>query len=127
MTDLGTLPGGFSSAASGIDAAGNVVGGSGTSTGTHAFLFTNGAMADLNALIAPNLGYTLIRASGISANGYITGYCKSSAGVYSAYLLTPNFNPVPEASSVTSLGLLLALGLGGFAVSRRRKIVKLSV
>ena len=29
--------------------------------------------------------------------------------------------PVPEASSVVSLGLLLLLGLGGIAVSRRRK------
>ena len=29
--------------------------------------------------------------------------------------------PVPEASSVVSLGLLLVLGLGGVAVSRRRK------
>ena len=29
--------------------------------------------------------------------------------------------PVPEASSVASLGLLLLLGLGGIAVSRRRK------
>ena len=30
-------------------------------------------------------------------------------------------SPVPEASSVVSLGLLLLLGLGGVAVSRRRK------
>ena len=30
-------------------------------------------------------------------------------------------NPVPEASSVVSLGLMLLLGLGGVAVSRRRK------
>ena len=32
------------------------------------------------------------------------------------------FAPVPEASSVVSLGLLLLLGLGGIAVSRRRKV-----
>jgi len=30
-------------------------------------------------------------------------------------------SPVPEASSFVSLGLLLLLGLGGVAVSRRRK------
>ena len=30
-------------------------------------------------------------------------------------------NPVPEASSLVSLGLLLLLGLGGVAISRRRK------
>ena len=35
--------------------------------------------------------------------------------------VTSGSAPVPEASSVASLGLLLALGLGGVAVARRRK------
>jgi hypothetical protein len=30
-------------------------------------------------------------------------------------------NPVPEASSVVSFGLLLCLGLGGLAISTRRR------
>ena len=30
--------------------------------------------------------------------------------------------PVPEASTTISLGLLLALGVGGLAVTRRRRV-----
>lgn len=54
----------------------------------------------INFVIGPNNNFTLHPANvGLSA------------------ILTP----VPEASSVVSLGLLLLLGLGGIAVSRRRK------
>lgn len=33
-----------------------------------------------------------------------------------------NPDPVPEASSVVSLGLMLALGAGGFVIARRKKV-----
>ncbi len=50
MTDLGTL-GGSDSYAYGINDSGQIVGGSYTSSGDyHAFLYANGAMADLGTL-----------------------------------------------------------------------------
>ncbi len=41
-------------------------------------------------------------------------------GFFGPNLLTANTAPVPEASTIVSLGLLLALGLGSRALSRRR-------
>ena len=48
----------------------------------------------------------------------ITNGSGSSANFLSAVTVA---SPVPEASSFVSLGLMLALGLGGLAVARRRK------
>ena len=42
------------------------------------------------------------------------------------HLLLTSFAPVPEASSVASFGLMLALGLGGVAVARRRNTARLN-
>lgn len=121
LTDLGTL-GGTSSGATGINDSGQVVGYSTIAGGaTRAFVFSNGVMTDLNTLIMPGSGFTLVQASGISNTGFITGSYENSNGRGGAFLLTPTANPVPEASSVVSLGLLLLLGLGGMVVSRRRK------
>jgi probable HAF family extracellular repeat protein len=50
MTGLGTLPGGSSSLADGINAVGQVVGYSDSAGGQHAFLWQNGAMTDLGTL-----------------------------------------------------------------------------
>jgi MYXO-CTERM domain-containing protein len=66
-------------------------------------------------------------------NGYteytVTGTLQSGDALdatYDDYGGTLEFNgvpasPVPEASTVSSLGLLLVLGLGGVAVARRRR------
>ena len=40
---------------------------------------------------------------------------------FSVTVLPPSAQPVPETSTTVSLGLLLALGLGGIVVARRRK------
>ena len=59
MTDLGTLPGDYSSFGSGINDKGQVVGSSCDQRGTcRAFLWQNGTMTDLNLLIAPHPGST---------------------------------------------------------------------
>ena len=63
--------------------------------------------------------------------GPITGFqvqqanSNNGGGDHNAYFnnlleTAPSTAPVPEASSTVSLGLLLALGLGGFAVARKR-------
>ena len=49
-------------------------------------------MVNLNNLIAPGSGFTLVIASGISDNGYITGYGGTRTGPSHAFLLIP----VPE-------------------------------
>ncbi len=74
MTDLGTLPGGTSSAAYGINASGQIVGASGTNAYSHAFLYSNGTMTDLGLLPG---GITSV-ATAINANGQIVGYADTS-------------------------------------------------
>ena len=122
LTDLGTL-GGNNSKGRSVNGSGQVVGNSEITPGggaQHAFLYNKGGtILDLNTLIAPNPNFTLNYAYGISDNGYITGFGTSSSGNAHAFLLTPQ--AVPEASSVVSLGLLLAFGLGALAVKARRK------
>ena len=80
----------------------------------------------MNTLIAPGSGFTLVYAYGISDTGFISGYGINSSGQQDAFLLRPNA-PVPEASSVVSLGLLLVLGMGGLVVAARRKKVGASL
>ena len=72
ITDLGTLPGGENSSASGINDRGEIVGSSGTATGaTHAFLIRRHAMIDLGNLAHdPQLNSS---ASAINAGGEIVG------------------------------------------------------
>ena len=56
MRDLGTLPGGTSSTASGINIFGQVVGGADPGNGGnfgHGFVYSNGQMRDLNNLLSP--------------------------------------------------------------------------
>jgi probable HAF family extracellular repeat protein len=69
--DLGTFPGGGSSAAYGINAAGEVVGQADTWNGqTHAFLYSGGIMRDLGTLG----GGWISSAIGINDAGDIVGY-----------------------------------------------------
>jgi probable HAF family extracellular repeat protein len=84
-------------------------------TNPSAFLYSNGALTDLNTLIVPSSGFDLLYATGISDNGYITGYGFSD-GHLQGYLLTP----VPEAATSMSLGLGL-LCLGGLLLRARKR------
>ena len=118
LKDLGTLPSQTGSIGFGVNASGQVVG----SSGFFAFIYSNGVMTDLNTLIVPSSGIRLQEATSISDTGFITAYGFNKYGRDEAFLLTPTA-PVPEASSAASLGLLLALGLGGLIAARRKRAV----
>jgi probable HAF family extracellular repeat protein len=98
MIDLGTL-GGFSSEALAINDAGQVVGWSFTNTGQRAFVFSDGAMHNLNGYLSPPLleeggyGFYLLRAArGINGSGQIVADAyvgRSLPGGDVVVLLTP--------------------------------------
>ena len=50
-----------------------------------------------------------------------TSGSESSGGIVTNIKVTNSSSPVPEASITVSLGLLLALGLGGFTLAARKK------
>jgi probable HAF family extracellular repeat protein len=90
MTDLGTL-GGSGSAAYGINDQGQVVGESGTSSGSlRPFLWQEGVMTDLNSLVSNGSGWTLLNATAINNGGQIVGNGTNPAGLLHGYLLTPD-------------------------------------
>ena len=83
VTDLGTLPGCTTSAASGINASGQIVGRASVSGGypTYAFLYGNGVMADLSALHG-----ILSCANGINDSGQVVGYARLGGSSNHAFL-----------------------------------------
>jgi probable HAF family extracellular repeat protein len=90
MRDLGTLPEDFASVALGISDRGEVVGASlAANFSPRAFLWENGAMTDLNTLIAANSGLYLIEAVSINSSGQIAGLAVTSAGNLHGFLATP--------------------------------------
>ncbi|MBT0895518.1 DUF3466 family protein [Geobacter hydrogenophilus] len=123
MKDLGTL-GGTSSEGIGINDSGQVTGYSETSgdTATHAFLYDDDSMVDLNSLIS-DPSWVLTSATDINDVGQIVGYGDHtlSSGVVrqEAFLLTP-VAAVPEPSAF----FLLAAGLGGLALIRRKAVFR---
>jgi probable HAF family extracellular repeat protein len=81
MSDLGTL-GGVNSSASGINAHGQVVGDSDTTSGSrHAFVWENGMLTDLGTLGGSN-SFALA----INASGTIVGLSSNSTGEFRATL-----------------------------------------
>ena len=78
MIDLGTL-GGSMSIAYGINNNGQVVGVSTTSNEVeHAFVYSAGAMSDLNSLVPTNAGWVLASAATINDSGEIAGIAISN-------------------------------------------------
>ncbi|MCX6899562.1 MAG: hypothetical protein NT105_12805 [Verrucomicrobia bacterium] len=93
----------------------------------HAFLYSGGAMSDLNDLLTPGSGWTLWEAVGINDSGQITGSGMSPSGSEHAFLLTPNpgggggggGGSVPDENS--TLFLLSGLYVLGVVVDCWRK------
>jgi probable HAF family extracellular repeat protein len=131
ITDLGTL-GGRSSAAYGINDAGQVVGGSSLSgdSAYHATLWDHGTVIDLNSFLDSNTvsaGWVLDVARGINDRGWIVGSVSntiihaSHAFVLAdhAFVILPS--PIPLVPEPETYAMFMAgLGLMGF-MARRRK------
>jgi probable HAF family extracellular repeat protein len=120
-TDLGTL-GGASAVANALNNSNQVVGWSQTASGAqHAFLYSNGTMQDLNLLIPPLSGITLISGVGIDSAGDIVAYGTNSSGQTNEYFLTPLAVPAPEPSTLAIWGLITAVAAGRMAKRNARK------
>ena len=120
MTDLGSLGG--NSFAYGINDSGAIVGYSwpANSDHPHAFLYLNGVMIDLNALIPTGSGWELLEAYGINNAGQIVGEGLWN-GQSHAFLLDPDLvdtahatNGVAEPGTawLAAAGLVLVLVWG---------------
>jgi len=113
ILDLGTL-GGNESAAFDVNDNGWIVGKSKTLTGDWAgFVYKDDVMYNLNTWLGPSLldGWTISEAVAINENGQIAANGTKN-GSSSALLIT-----IPEPSAFS----LLAVGLGGLAMIRRRR------
>jgi probable HAF family extracellular repeat protein len=91
--DLGTLPGDDQAEAHGVNASGQVVGSSFATTPSgvieRAFLYQNGAMAELSTLLDPSdAGWTVNRAVGINNSGQIIAVATNN-GQQRAIVLMP--------------------------------------
>jgi probable HAF family extracellular repeat protein len=95
MQDLGVLPGDFVGAGLGLNNEGEVVGPSfptpgPTGANPRAFLWANGKMHDLNALVPPDSPLYLLIAYAINDFGEIAGFgVETGSGDVHAFLATP--------------------------------------
>jgi probable HAF family extracellular repeat protein len=92
IVDLGTLPGDVYSEAHGINERRQVVGTSCNAGGAcRAFVWEDGVMFDLNALVVPGYGSVLTTAQDINDSGQITGRATDPAtGQRPTFLAIPN-------------------------------------
>jgi probable HAF family extracellular repeat protein len=117
--NLGNL-GGANAVANALNNSNQVVGWSQIASGAqHAFLYANGKMQDLNLLIPPVSGITLISAVGIDGSGRIVAYGTGASGQTEEFLLTPLEAPVPEPSTLAVFGLVILTFAARQAHARR--------
>jgi probable HAF family extracellular repeat protein len=116
---LGTLGGDYSTAYA-INNRSQVVGHSKTASGsTHAYLYDEGVMTDLNSLISPTLGWELLFAQDINDSGQIVGY-GLIGGQGHAFLLTP----VPEPRTLSLIILAACVAVTAFRPLSMRRMVR---
>ncbi len=117
---LGTQPGWQWSAARAMNASGQVVGSSQVSLGdrsmSHAFLYQQGTMIDLNSLIPSSSGVTLLAARFINNAGQIVAQGDAQNGTVHNYLLTP----MPDPAPIPEPGTLTVFGVFAGALALRR-------
>jgi probable HAF family extracellular repeat protein len=90
MSDLGTLPGDVDSFAGGINHEGRVVGESCNASGIcRGYLWQDGSIYDLNALVPASDSLDLPFGSNINDSGEITAATVNASGVESAVVLIP--------------------------------------
>jgi probable HAF family extracellular repeat protein len=95
LTNLGILPGDFAAFATGINERGQVVGNNFDSDfdWSHGFIWQDGVMTDINALIPAATNLFVISASNINERGQISGMATVRSGPHAgeihAFLATP--------------------------------------
>jgi probable HAF family extracellular repeat protein len=87
----------------------------------HGFLYTDGRLLDLNALVDPALGWTVATALGINDSRQILGYACRTSDVCRPVRLDPiTPPPVPEPGAPTMLLTGVILGLGAMTAKKNR-------
>ncbi len=95
VTELGILPGDFAAFATGINEQGQVVGNNFDSDfdWSHGFIWQDGVMTDINALIPADTNLFVISASNINDSGQISGMATVRSGPHAgeihAFVATP--------------------------------------
>jgi probable HAF family extracellular repeat protein len=107
MRDLGVLPGDLVGAGLGMNNKGEIVGASisapGPATGNpRAFVWQNGVMSDLNAIVQQDAPLYLLTAFWINDSGDIAGFGASSDGEIHGFLAMPNQRAGGRAAVVAS-------------------------
>ncbi len=127
---LGTVPGDTGSIAFGINRHNVIVGGSGTApvtslgSFTHAFVWRNGVLQDLNSLVPVTSPLVLNVAYTVNDQGVIAGLGTNSAGDTHAFVLIPETTPGNEpyataASAPVAIGSAVRTGQAGGRVLTR--------
>jgi probable HAF family extracellular repeat protein len=120
MTDLGVPDGYSASYAYGINASGEIVGYLNqiidSAAYFYGFVYKDGKMTNLNDLIDPASGWTILEADAINDDGMIVGY-GYNPNVWGDHALL--LTPIPEPPSFIFLGIS-AIGVLGYAWQRRK-------